>query len=596
MNWWPYPAYSQWGSASSASSQPTDVMSIPALTSLNAVVGVTTDTASSLPALAVTPTSSTDTATSTTQPAATSSASMITITALPPAASPGRQYNRPSASSFNIIYLSPLFALAGAIAGAIVAWLLLRLIRRRRNIRASKLKAGPAYAPTQSSDDHSNAESLSEPTRSFLGRRGVIQPSTRGSLLSKASSKRSNWLVRALSSHRRELAAAHDDHVPSDPEVGHDSVAQQEDDPFLVPSTVTTPSRARSVANAARPSPSRFREILRSPEVLSEDEELDSAPWDTLRHKSIRRGILERLQDGPQPRRGHQRSDSDVTVEALRGEQSKYLMVPPLTGASASRGRSSTGGRSGSEVLTPPGSSGPGFRIVEEDPENDASSSIFSGGWRSPWTSTSGKRAEDHLTALPLRRSSPDKRRSPSVASYSVDLQSTPSKTRYPVEKFPFKRVDSAVLPSSPPLVSSPPLEAQLFFRSISPGFEAAPNLELGAPSSSQDTDTESGDRATGRKHNKLHTHRSPPVLPYPSSPQYARTPKRLTKSAAHSTSPDKARSARATPARAQSPAERFNRRHGALDKVNQILAESWSARDLRGEAVNSPTLFGAVP
>jgi hypothetical protein len=44
-------------------------------------------------------------------------------------------------------------------------------------------------------------------------------------------------------------------------------------------------------------------------------------------------------------------------------------------------------------------------------------------------------------------------------------------------------------------------------------------------------------------------------------------------------------------------PAQRHAAREGALAKVEEILGQSWSERELRGvERVKSPTMFGAVP
>lgn len=142
----------------------------------------------------------------------------------------------------------------------------------------------------------------------------------------------------------------------------------------------------------------------------------------------------------------------------------------------------------------------------------------------------------------------------------------------------------------------SPPLDAQLFFRSISPGFESAPILELGlSPAPAGAIIHATTGPSAGKLHNKLHTHRLPPVLSFPSSDEYTN---RLKKTHYKRPSPENL-PGRVSPGPtvAQSPAEQFVKRHGALDKVEQILEQSWSARELRGDdRVRSPTMFGAVP
>lgn len=590
--WWPYGPYSQWGSPGAPTLTASPSPTLPA-TSTNAVSSAPTAVASSVPALdAASTTLLTAPDPSTTQQSTTSTASTITITALPPATTPARRYRRSSSSGFDIAYLSPIFALAGAVVGALLAWLVIRTLRRHKGLWEPRLKAGPPYAPTQTQETESSSGDAASQTTSeaFLSRGRVSRRrSTHGSVLSRAASKKSsNWLVRALSSHRREAAA------DSDAEMGNQSgIAAYEDDPFLVPPSVDRPARGASLAGVRDASPSRF-ELLRTPDVLSEDEELDNTPWDTLRHKSIRRGILERLQEGPQHRKGHQRNDSDVTVE-----QAQFLSVPPLNIRSPARGRSLTRVRSDETDTSAPGSSGPGFRIVDEDPESDTRSSIFGIDVRFPWRSPSAlsrSRVPDNLTALPVRTDSAGRRRSPAAASRIVELLNSPTpETPSPTGRLPLARDHSGVLPSSPPRIASPPLEAGLFFAPLA-SFGSAPRLELGFETSKGRMSERAGPRATTgpptrveRHHNTLHTTRAPPALPFPSSPQYTCTPKRLTKKPLRS---DSAQSKKLASPPAMLEVER---KHGALDKVEQILAQSYSIKDFRGEERGSPTMFGAA-
>ena len=175
---------------------------------------------------------------------------------------------------------------------------------------------------------------------------------------------------------------------------------------------------------------------------------------------------------------------------------------------------------------------------------------------------------------------------------------SIPPRIRRSDETSPMKRVDSSVLPPSPPQVTSPPLEAQLFFRSVSPAFDSTPKLELNPISEVQHSSISSP--GLGKRPNKLHTKRPPPNLPFPPSVEYNRTPNRLAKKpvggAVLSTSP-RSNPPIVSPERTQSTAERLMRTDQAIVKVDRIVAQSRSARNLRGQnSVKSPAVFGALP
>ena len=242
-------------------------------------------------------------------------------------------------------------------------------------------------------------------------------------------------------------------------------------------------------------------------------------------------------------------------------------------------------------------SSRPGFRIIEDDAEF-----VRSHGKSSVRPSRSQIKDDptDTYTTLPLKTSSPEKRRVRSTTEMSgTPTRTTPARNT----RAHMTRVDSSVLPASPPRVTSPPLEAQLFF-DASPGFGPPPKLEFTVSSESHYTGTTQGSPSKKTVHrNKLHTHREPPNLPFPTSSKFSPT-KRSTKviprppSLDYSGETRDSSSARgASSSSGPTPAERYARRHGALNKVEQILAESWSARELRGEECPaSPNMFGAIP
>ena len=167
--------------------------------------------------------------------------------------------------------------------------------------------------------------------------------------------------------------------------------------------------------------------------------------------------------------------------------------------------------------------------------------------------------------------------------------------------------------------VTSPPLESQLFFGAVSPDFGSNPSLHLRLPEPSQHkpihATATTSHASPGDKHKKLKTHRSPPLLPFPStassSPFRGRLKKTPTKkSSAAAASPPSSARARPGPDRNSSadsvdsvthaksrgtPAQRHEARHSALSKVDEILSRSWSERQLVGDGFpGSPTNFGA--
>lgn len=575
VNWWPYPSYSQWGQnpATLVTSQAVPTNSVP-LTSLNAAVSLTSNLDTSSAPASVDPGSSaliTPTPPPT-LPAASTNSTLTTITALPPAKTASRHYKRPGSGSFNVLYLAPLFAFLGVVFGSLCAWLAFHLLDRRK-ARGSMFKSGPQYISPDTEGSIPPRTSEANSDAPFLGER---RPSSRFAAHSSQrdnGSLDSNWLVRAFSSNKREPSIV----GTRTSDVTDDSIVHGEDDPFLAPPPTHLFDRASSNPRLRPPTPI---DRMRSPDALSENEELDNAPWDTLRHKSIRRGILDRVQYGSRYRKTHERTGSDLTVEEARRAvgQSKYLSVPEFED-SPSRGRSSTRGHS-SPLVTPSNSSGPGFRIVQEDPDSGPQTGLLGWSMGLPW-SKSTDAVEDKFTSLPPRRSPADRRRSPSPAVKAAGNPVTPTRAARP----PVTRVDSSVLPSSPPQLMSPPLEAELFFGGRPPMLDTSLHALPREHGSSQPPSAK-------KARNKLHSQHALP-LPFPSSGQYQRrltkTPPRPVVRAESSTSTYSGAE------RARSPAERHARRHGALTKVEQILAESWSTRELRGEEVRSPTMFGAV-
>ncbi|KAI0703410.1 hypothetical protein BC835DRAFT_1022011 [Cytidiella melzeri] len=613
--WWPYPPWSASSAAVSPTSPGYPVAPLPdaPITSIvTPLTAVATSSAINLPstnlaAVDNTLTTSSSPSSITPQSTPTSPANVLltTITALPPGVNPARHYKQSKASPFQAGYLACIFAVVGAIVGVVFSWITLTIIRKCSERREKPFVAGaPYFAPPETNGDTETAE-FHESVSRFLG---VPPPESRPTLAGGAEvGRQRSWLQRAFTSHRREGARSRADSAAHGIAGVEESSARDEDAPFLA-----LPSRGHSTARCPSSSDERDLERARlmlerntqSPQELEEDDALDSAPFDTLRHKSIRRGIVDRIRQGSRYRKGHKRVDSDVIVEDVRGSEGGESVLtlafrdelPATDNSSPPEDPASL-----SLPVSSQTSSGPGFRIIEEDTEADSRYSQGSNGpgWSFPRAPASPTKTHttDTYTSLPTRVLSSERRNS------FRGTRQTPKRTRSPTLQF--TRADSSVLPSSPPRVTSPPLEAQLFF-GASPSFGSAPKLDFTVSSDGtkrsgrlEESFPQSPEKNKAKHANKLRTRRGAPPLPFPSSPEFTQ-PNHLTKNTPHAplvtSSLENRYMSNASSSSAATPAERFARRHGALNKVEQIVAQSWNARESRGqECPASPTMFGAV-
>ncbi|KAI0773141.1 hypothetical protein BD413DRAFT_539527 [Trametes elegans] len=672
FDWWPYPS---WGALTATSSTTFSLGTLtqdPVMATSQLAV-VTAMTTADDPS-AVTSTLLADATQAATATLTSSVSNLVQITALPPANSSNsitraRVKASNSSHGFDVVYLAPLFAVLGAIAGGLCTWLLYRFVPTggRSLRRAPSLEPGPRYTPPSLLRPPQDTLSPAPLAQGNLARpsQSSGRPLLEAAPVDGDSEKKGSWISRALSGRSRLSTRRTEKPLP-------EVVDGSEDDPFLDHSSPTgTPSAAAALGLSG----TQLAQRSTSPDpygAISDEEDL--APYETLRHKSIRRGIIERLRfgstrrteaeyqrgqtedeelpgtsDSPTPkrtatgnRRGHKRDSSDMKVTDMYSHARTSSGEGPDTPS-----RRPTLLRNRSELVTSP----PGFRLVVEDPESGALMSAppsrsaspmktptkepegGSWGWNLPWSSSPTKRSgdDDRFTALPVRRGVADRRNSPysspaavrtvtaSTAATSDGGESESATAPDAPTTAPNRRVDSSILPASPPMVMSPPLESQLFFGAIkSPNFGSSPSLDLRMPESAEQKrkpePTTTG--TPGEKHKKLKTHRSPPALPFQStasgSPFRGRLKKSPTKkaSAAAAVSPPP----RHAPGRADSadsvnlpahqggkpkargtPAERHEARASALSRVDEILSRSWSERQLGGEGFpGSPTNFGA--
>ncbi|KAI0919531.1 hypothetical protein AcV5_001574 [Taiwanofungus camphoratus] len=632
INWWPYPS---WGATTTSGS----------LGAFAGTSAVPTISGADLPI--VTASASSPTVTTTVM---STSVSIIRITALPPANSSSSSQNQLDTtihrSSFDVAYLAPLFAVLGILAGALIAWVLVRWFfgHHHSHCREVSLEPGPRYAPPPDMEIEDESSGRSSNKLSW-----------HGSAFSQWANKGS-WIARAFSSSRKHEHVLTAEVVPAQSvlcpvRTHHENIYSTEDTPFLVQghSPSTENPLFSSTGSGTRQSGAQLTAVFMSPDPLSAfNDEEDTVPYDTLRHKSIRRGILERLKFGTMRRspaevargehdledtptsfdptltrnagyrQGHKRKDSDFNVDELRQPAKAYTPMPTPTRERSLAHRP--------EVDTPL-LSGTGFRIIEEDTEagveladgthlewnrmaggsqeetsqTKTSSEASAWGWNIPWSSPTKRStaaADDNFTAVPTRRSTAEKKSSP--FSTPAASRSSTSTTSTPAA---MTRVDSSVLPLSPPRIMSPPLESKLFFGPIPPDFGSSPSLHLQMPGESgKGPSTSISESTPGAKvRNKLRTQKEPPPLPFPSSSSSSPYRARLKKLTKGSQVPPKhnkdvphviqevdlfsplSESSR-SPVRTaghRTPAERQNARHSALDKVDEIISRSWTLRNM---------------
>ena len=498
INWWPYPPWGQSTVSLSPLETPTSSSLLPSL-----VAAASLDTPSpTTTSLAVTPTPS---------PSAVLGVTVVSVAVPTPTTSlPSRSNVHAAAhSSFNPLYLIPVFIAVGLVVGALSGLLgyrwYMRYQARKGGGRSGSWKAtlipGPPYVPMNDTN-HTAGGILEVPLTP------VVSPSkyTRHGAPHTAGSRRAS--AHSTTSPSRETAAAASSHLRP---------------------LSASPTRTRSRGSAI------------SPFSLSDEE---SSRYNPSRNASIRRGILKRLQRGPnQNTPGVSRDLSRRTAQTYVSTVSVYSGTHSGDSRAPSAVPSSTPPSCDNNTEWVPGS---GFRIVEEtisSPSTAAQSSqsslpgptsAWDNGealrqavgthpgerwlaWTRSWASSPPPPSQDRFTAVPSRR----------VVHEMKDVE---------------------VLLRSPPQVTSSPLQSTLTF-----------SPQLGLPARP----------GTGTKRHLQGTART-------RAGRGISVASSVAQGDGHGT-----------------PAMRYAARHTALSRVEEILAHSYSSRDL---AHDSPNGFGAAP
>ena len=520
INWWPYPPWGQ----STVSLTPSETIT-SSITSSPVAVASVTPPAPTTSSLAVTSSFSSSTAPSTT---------VISISPSPSATSlPSRpEVNATTHSTFNPLYLIPVFVAVGLLLGALSGllgyrWYLRRHARKGGNSGGNwkeTLVPGPRYVPMN--DLTHNARGTQEASLNAVGspskytRHGA--PHAMKTWLSSVTGTSSR------ASMRSSVPASREDTIGA----------------------ATSHSRPRT----ASPTRARSRGSTISP-VSPSDEE--SSRHDYTRNTSIRRNLLEHLQRAPD------RSARGVSRDPSRRTTQTYLST-----ASAYSGTHVGDSRSPSAVpsTTPPSRDnnsewepGSGFRIVVEDntprPPITTDNSPASGlpGRTSAWDN--GEELRQAVGTHPGER----------WLAWTRSWVSSPPPNKDIFTAVPMRRTGQSrgadVLLRSPPQVTSNPLQSTLTFTPLQPGWSHA---------------TSGNGNGNGDRRHPL---QAPSARTRP-APQATRG----SSSASSIVAGDGAHG---------TPAMRYAARHTALSRVEEILAHSYSGRDL---APDSPNAFGAAP
>ena len=590
-----------------------------------------------------------NTITSTAAPLST--ASIIHITALPPSTSTSihvpLRYHKKTSNSVNILLrpfvIAPISAVFGLINGAISAWCyfkLRRYCRRGKNLRArsTSLEPGPPYTSIHTeAGKYDNGHQMcgSSINVTLYDGGSPSKHSVHGSAYK--SSRGGLWLERRILERSQQPGSCVEGKallwpVQSSPA----GTRVQDDDPFLTP-------LSRCVSARTAETKLSFRSAHEN-----------TLPYNASAHGNYKRGILENLKFGTlsrgrqepsaldcgqhkvqlekgelssvytpstvsslarsgsrmtqysRHRDGHKRSDSDLNVNEVRRPEKTYSPA-------ASPRKKTVAANDVTQWVA-----GRGFRLVEEDPGQGSTFPVADEGYspiplkgsvdewlfgiNSSNTPSSQSLDNDKYTILPVRK----------TPTKAKDMQSTPilsnirqgsNTPKLKMNPLYHSRVDSSILPLSPPQLLSPPLKSQLLF--CSPFIPPSNSIPL-APRifrPQRQTLNDLGNARPAKETNDV-----PSPSPFASSPEsslYHESPfanERLTASFLGGEGRESVQ-ARALP---ESPSSKdiISRRargtstavrQSAYNKVDRIMLKSWSERDSSGMGAAHPTMSGAI-
>lgn len=546
-------------------------------------------------------------------------------------ASASNTANAVTAVTFRLIDLVPVFAVVGVFVIGLALWFLYGCCTRKPRVRAEEdeLLCGPRYVGIDGTTSRRDVEELGrDDSMLYIPRHG------RGRGLS-GQFRAFRW---PSFSEPPAFNPTTGFHVP-------DEYKRDDDDPFtsvslFAPGFNDTSRSENTASRTVPPEPSRGTISRQSSAAAtsvalldlyeSDDEEAarrreKEIPWESLRHKSIKRNIIEQVKKenqwldsirstfagssrpsirdaggfsridneiptvGSVPstpvgrRRGHVRTDSDIFVDDVTPRD--LDTTAPLR----VRNPSPRSAQESAEVPRMPTS---GVRrtfamLKDDDEEKDR------------YTPLPGRLNESRSKSRGRGRS---RSRSQS-ASPIKQMSSLPLAQRNnPTELVPLRR---DVLPQSPSQLMSPPLESQMCFTPIPPFQAPRMSMKMQTP---RPVRPRSQSRTTSSSPTKIPAPKlrsySPPLSPGESitSPFPEHTRGRLVKKPNSSAAGAKTRT---RTMRSRTPApdrSREGRERGsvaaesdeAMRKVDQIMAAGWSTRDVRRAEMMNPSGFGS--
>ncbi|KAJ7439339.1 hypothetical protein FB451DRAFT_1446070 [Mycena latifolia] len=492
--WWPYPPGGVTTATSSTTwspSPPTDTLlsatgtSTPALSFPFASDSAITSSSDSLSSTSASSASSST-------PSSSSSASILSISALPPSNTslPATSHHKLSmAGPSNLVYIVPVCAVVGVLIGGITAWCVYGCLTRnghgRRRGRKSygTLEVGPEYTPPSPRPGEKEEDEEAD----WVGDEKLVEESddehdaARGAASDEepGTGTETEGFLHPGSAHTQKRPAR----------------SMRTKSAASATTVSTAAARAKSTRSSRAPSPTPSG---RTSLFFDRPDPSDALPWESLRHKSIKRGILARLKyDGEQDTnervarrawQAHGRHDSDLLVADAHADLSRAASVSAApTSSSAALSRASSA------------ATGPGFRMLTESPaqtpKRERGAEVFA------WPRME---EEDRYTRIPTRvarsrsRSpeKPSRAASPEKFTRGMSPDKLARAASPPVRRGGVADGNNAfngqmrgrttdivngaahILPQSPPRISSPVLDGALCFTPIpSPSFETTPTI-----------------------------------------------------------------------------------------------------------------------
>ena len=505
------------------------------------------------------PTISSTSSLSFSRPPQSSSPSIIDITALPPSITNPPHPRIRTKGDAKPFSLAPVFLITGLVLGALVGWPAFNAYEKwAAKSAAVPLLRGPAYVPVNHVNQRTNGDrrdpmsdvhgSPSKHTRhgnpysvgrGFLGR--IPPPTFHKPPLPTSQERTKSTSSEGPFAWPSIPASSRSTPIHSRPAANRSAKSVRtttaiSDDPFT---STASDARSQTVVAASRTSTrSTFAHTSKFGEIWSDDED---------EHSVVISPISPSL-----PVEGE--GEAKTGLFKIRSK--------PKSAKRKVRDEESTG--SASELSLP---------IKETSPRKSS--------WSFPWVPGSPSVKPESYTTVPARTSSPRPR------SFRTP-ESSPRKSSYVCSSEDVRFVDTSVLPSSPPTLTSPRLQSELFLTALEAPGPLAPRFK-------KVSRTVTRQRAVEERDDAGTSDPTSPSSPQPGNREDFNENRSLTKRSSR-TGPSRHLSTASvstisefpgSPPPKRTPAERFHARHAALGKVEEIIQKSRSQTSIANLTVS---------